>query len=182
MFSNELYNAEHRAREQVNERRYITMAAAQQARQLYGDLLTWAWLARVWSALLRRPRRLPTLAEVAGTIAVQGRHALGVRTIPIGRIYGSEGRSKDFDAAFRPTQHHTRARWLSVATAMIEGLAIPPIEVVQLGDRFFVRDGHHRVSVARALGQDEIEASVTIWDATPAPAAETLECQAVAMV
>ena len=181
MFTNELYNAEHRAREQVNDRRHVRMAAARQAHQLYGDLQTRALLAQLWWALRRRPRGLPTLAEVAKTSAVQGRHALGVRTIPVRRILGSEGRSKDFDAAFRPIQHHTRVRWLSVATAMIQGLAIPPIEVVQLGDRFFVRDGHHRVSVARALGQDEIEAIVTIWDAIPAPVTAASECRTAAL-
>ena len=178
MFTNELYGAEHRAREQVRDRRHIRVAAAQQARQLYADRRARASLARVWSWLLRRPRRMPTLAEVAGGSAVHGRHALGVRTVPVGRIVGSEGRSQDFDAAFRPIQNHTRARWLSVAMAMIQGLAIPPIEVVQLGDRYFVRDGHHRVSVAHALGQDEIEAVVTVWAVATAPEPEALECPA----
>ena len=57
-----------------------------------------------------------------------------------------------------------RDRWVRVATAMIQGLALPPIDIIQVGDQFFVRDGHHRVSVARALGQVEIEAHVTVWE------------------
>jgi hypothetical protein len=55
-------------------------------------------------------------------------------------------------------------RWLSVARALEKGVALPPVELIQLGDRYFVRDGHHRISVARAMRQDEIEATVTVLE------------------
>ena len=71
----------------------------------------------------------------------------------------------DFDAQFRPTQTHSQGRWLSVATARLQGVPLPPVELIQVGDTYFVRDGHHRVSVARALGELDIDAEVRVWRA-----------------
>jgi hypothetical protein len=86
-----------------------------------------------------------------------------VQTVAIGQIRGSEGRCEDFDSSFQPLKEHAEERWVSVARAQLRGLSLPPIELIQLGDVYFVRDGHHRISVAAALGQQEIDAVVTIW-------------------
>jgi hypothetical protein len=55
------------------------------------------------------------------------------------------------------------SRWLRVAAARDQGKVLPPVVLVQVGDVYFVRDGHHRISVARALGQLDIEAEATVW-------------------
>jgi hypothetical protein len=55
------------------------------------------------------------------------------------------------------------SRWLRIAAARDQGKVLPPVVLVQVGDVYFVRDGHHRISVARALGQQDIEAQVTLW-------------------
>ena len=68
---------------------------------------------------------------------------------------------REFDRSFRPTSHRVRRRWQGIATAMRRGDDMPPIEVYRVGDLHFVIDGHHRVSVARQLGLDKIDASVT---------------------
>jgi hypothetical protein len=81
--------------------------------------------------------------------------------VPICQIRGSEGRCSDFDRNFNPLQDHNRVRWLRIAAARQRGRSLPPVELVQVGDFYFVRDGHHRVSVARALGQPFIAARVT---------------------
>ena len=81
------------------------------------------------------------------------------------RIQGSEGRCRDFDRGFAPLQDHTRERWLSVAVAWLQGHALPAVDLVEVGELYFVRDGHHRISVARALGCVDIDASVTVWEA-----------------
>lgn len=88
---------------------------------------------------------------------------LGIQTVPIRRIGGSEGRCNDFDRFFRPLQDNTRERWLSVWRAFVNGFPLPPVELVRVGENYFVRDGHHRISVAAALGQLEIEAHVVEW-------------------
>ena len=81
----------------------------------------------------------------------------------LGQIRGSEGRCQDFDVAFHPLKQHAEERWVSVARAQLRGLGLPPIELIQVGEVYFVRDGHHRISVAAALGQQEIDAVVTVW-------------------
>jgi hypothetical protein len=56
--------------------------------------------------------------------------------------------------------------WLSVAVARQRGKSLPPVKLIQVGDVYYVQDGHHRISVARALGQRDIEAEVTVWQVT----------------
>lgn len=97
---------------------------------------------------------------VAGTVHFH-RHA-GTRTVSICRIRGSESRAGDFDCDFNPLHDHNRGHWLSVATARQRGKTLPPVALIQVGDLFFVRDGHHRISVARTLGQSAIEATVEV--------------------
>jgi hypothetical protein len=131
--------------------------------RLYAAALNRARLRRVWSALTGRPHRLLDLAAVQAQCDVRQRYDAGIRTVPIRQIRGSEGRSRDFDADFRPLRVHTRQRWSGVAGALWRGLALPPVTLIQIGGIYFVRDGHHRISVARAFGQPDIEAEVTIW-------------------
>jgi hypothetical protein len=112
-------------------------------------------------SLSRRPAAMPTLDDVRGDLAISERRALGLRTIPLQQIIGSEGRSSDFDRRFQPRSPHLEERWSRVAQAMSQGVALPPITVYKLGERYFVSDGNHRVSVARHRGQDQIGAYVT---------------------
>ncbi|MEO6060839.1 MAG: hypothetical protein ABIQ99_02750 [Thermoflexales bacterium] len=58
----------------------------------------------------------------------------GLQIVPIDAIRGSIGRAANFDAGFYPKNENTRDRWLSIATAVIRGDALPPIDVVQIGD------------------------------------------------
>jgi hypothetical protein len=118
---------------------------------------------RFWSTGSRDSRRLLDLSEIEGTCRVDARCYAGLHTVPIEQIRGSEGRSKDFDRDFHPLQDHCKGRWLRVAAARDQDKVLPPVVLVQVGDVYFVRDGHHRISVARALGQLDIEAEVTVW-------------------
>jgi hypothetical protein len=85
---------------------------------------------------------------------------VGQRTVLLKEIIGSESRSGDFDAHFHPRRAHIEERWIAVAKARLMGLALPPVDLVQVGEGYYVRDGHHRVSVARALGEAYIDAIV----------------------
>jgi hypothetical protein len=93
---------------------------------------------------------------------VAGSSYAGIRPVSINKITGSEGRSADFDADFLPLHERTRDRWISIAKARLSGRGLPPVELVQVGDAYYVRDGHHRISVARALGEEAIDAEVTV--------------------
>jgi hypothetical protein len=118
---------------------------------------------QLWAGLTGRSRGLLALGEVGETSPSETRSGGGVRMVNISEIQGSESRSADFDRDFNPLQNHTEGRWLSVAQARQQGKTLPPVALIQVGDLYFVRDGHHRLSVARALGQKAIEATVEVW-------------------
>jgi hypothetical protein len=114
------------------------------------------------SALTRRSRCLLALEEMEAAHAARTLQDAGIQVVPIRHIRGSESRSSDFDRDFNPLHDYNRRRWLNVATARRRGKALPPVKLIQVGDVYFVRDGHHRISVARALGQRSIEARVLV--------------------
>ena len=122
-----------------------------------------SWFYKVWALLTRRSSRMLDLKKVKATASIRNRHYQGIRTVPLDQIRGSENRADDFDAHFNPVRLYNRLRWVNVATAMLQDIILPPVELIKLGDTYFVRDGHHRISAARALGQKDIEAIVTKW-------------------
>jgi hypothetical protein len=130
----------------------------QQAQLLWQHAHDRAWLRR----LMRGTRPLRSLSEI--TPDVHGSHYAGTQTVALDRIQGSENKSADFDATFRPLNEASEGRWRNMATAWLRGEVLPPVDLVQIGDTYFVRDGHHRISVARALGREYIDATVTVWD------------------
>jgi hypothetical protein len=134
--------------------------------------------ARVTDRMLRRTRgacRLPGLDEVTGPLGYRGERRLGLETIRLATIVGTLDARPDFDCRFRPASHRVRPRWERLALAQLRGEPIPPIDVYRVGDLHFVVDGHHRVSIAAATGQDTIDAYVTeILTSAPAPAASFL--------
>lgn len=130
---------------------------------LYNKVHSQGQWGRIWSKLTGRSRRLLSLDEVKTCCAVRTRAAAGMQTVSIEQIQGSEGRSRDFDRNFNPLRHSSRERWVSIALARQEDKPLPAVQLIQVGDIYFVRDGHHRISVARALGQQHIDAEVTVW-------------------
>jgi hypothetical protein len=99
--------------------------------------------------------------EVVEALGREGERALGLQTIELDSIVGTVDRTRDFDREFRPTTPRLRERWERIAAAQRRGDPLPPIDVYRVGGLHFVRDGHHRASVARALGLSTIEAQVT---------------------
>lgn len=122
---------------------------------------TWSRLAR--RLHLRRDHESELLGfdEVVGPLGRTGQRELGLQTVDIDTIIGSVDRVGDFDRWFRPRPPVDRRRWIDLDRAGRAGAIIPPIEVYRVGHSHFVRDGHHRVSVARAHGQRSIDAFVT---------------------
>lgn len=126
-----------------------------------------AAVAKMWAALSGRKSTLLDLNEVEKVVRVGNRHHAGIQAVPVHKIVGSLGRCKDFDAAFNPLNETTRDRWLSVARARLLGIPLPPVVLIRVGERYFVRDGHHRISVARSFGEQAIDAEVTVWEVLP---------------
>jgi len=105
-----------------------------------------------------------SFSEVVDALGRRGERSLGAQVIPLDAIVGSVDKVRDFDRRFRPTSGRSRQRWENMAQKTRRGESFPPIDVYKLGNLYFVRDGHHRVSVARALGTKSIEAYVTEID------------------
>jgi hypothetical protein len=99
--------------------------------------------------------------EVVEALGKRGERRLGLQTIELDSIAGTVDRTREFDRSFRPTSRRVRRRWEGIAKAMRRGEGMPPIDVYRVGELHFVEDGHHRVSVARQLGLEVIEANVT---------------------
>jgi hypothetical protein len=121
-------------------------------------------LARLAAALRRHPddvNHILPFEEVARALGRIGERRLGEQVIPLDSIVGTVDRTREFDRSFRPTSTRVRERWQRINLAQRKGEAMPPIDVYRIGELHFVKDGHHRVSVARALGYKDISAFVT---------------------
>ena len=120
-----------------------------------------ASIQEVIARVMGRSNQLLSYDDVAKKLRLQSRTERGLKNIPLDAIVGSVGRYTDFTRTFLPLQDSDRERWASVKAAMVTGAGLPPIEVYQVGDVYFVLDGNHRVSIARQEGLKSIEAYVT---------------------
>jgi hypothetical protein len=147
----------------VPVRAYAPLAAMvfdEQVRADYDFARLKASWRRIVSRLARRRNELLHFEEVRRQLRAQGQHYAGMRSVPLAAIVGSIGRYRDFDSAFLPRQGQTRSRWLNIDRAHYEDLELPPVELYGIGETYFVRDGNHRVSVARERGQEFVDAVV----------------------
>jgi hypothetical protein len=120
-----------------------------------------AFLREAANLIARRPNELVSFDAVRHSLVAYGSSYRGIQTVPIEQIVGSAtNRYTDFDRAFLPAQVRTKSRWKRIDQLRMAGEELPPIQLYKLGDLYFVRDGHHRVSVARQMGQAFIDAEV----------------------
>jgi hypothetical protein len=137
-----------------------------------------AFLRDAGAVLRQKTRPLLSYDEVRRAAGLENQAYGGLQEVPIADVRGSVGRLKDFDAAFLPLGPQLRSRWAQLDEAMRRGEPIPPIEVYHLGGVYFVKDGHHRVSVARRLRWKTIPARV-IEVRTRAPLAGDMDAAAL---
>lgn len=141
------------------------------------DLLTRAQVREDWDRARRqalweavvdvltgRSGELVPLDEIKTRLNVRGSHYRGLQHVPLDKIVGSEGRYADFDRRFLPRRDTAADRWMNIDSAQYQDVYLPPVELYQIGDIYFVKDGNHRVSVARQRGQKDIDAFVTEYD------------------
>lgn len=118
-------------------------------------------LAGLLDLLRRESHEILAFNDVRACLHVRGQRALGLQVVKVSDIVGSEGRYHDFDRQFRPRASVAEHRWTGIERAMITGQNLPAISLYKMGDVYFVRDGNHRVSVARQLGYSVLDADVT---------------------
>ena len=132
-----------------------------QAREDFARARRKAFFQSIGALLARRSRELVPLDEVRARLNIRGSAYRGLQQVPVTKIVGSEGRYSDFDRQFLPRQTKTQQRWQSVDIGHYEENPLPPVDLYKIGEVYFVKDGNHRVSVARERGQSEIDAYVT---------------------
>ena len=121
------------------------------------------WLAhvtRLVQALRRRPNTLYDYNQLRQQVTLYEQHDGGVQIVPVRQIVGSVGRAGDFNRKFQPTHKGIRNRWEQVAKAIYSGVNLPVVELLKVGELYFVEDGHHRLSVMRHQGLEYIDAHV----------------------
>jgi hypothetical protein len=129
-----------------------------------------AYLATRLVRRLTTGRSRPSRPRALDGVAALSWRAGRLRVIPLPAVIGTVEMTHDFDARFRPAAPHLAARWQHVALAHRRGVALPPVSVIECPEGYYVLDGRHRVSVARALGHRDIEAWVSRVVPVGAPA------------
>jgi regulator of sigma D len=120
-----------------------------------------AFWEEILSLITRHQNELMNFDEVRSRLHLHEEHYLGIQDVPLDQIVGSVGRYRDFTATFLPKNNKMKERWSRVYAVAHSLEGPPPIELYKVGDAYFVRDGNHRVSVARQVGAQSIEAHVT---------------------
>jgi hypothetical protein len=120
-----------------------------------------AFWRKVLKMLSGENNELLPFDSVREQLPLKGQHYIGLKQVPIDQIVGSLGRYRDFDRAFLPLQKRTKSRWISIDRAHYQEVELPPVDLYKMGEVYFVKDGNHRVSVARERGQAFIDAYVT---------------------
>ena len=132
-----------------------------------------AFVNDIVAFLLGRDNDLLSFSEVQRSLRLSTQWYVGVRPVEVTKVVGSANRHRDFDRSFLPRNAHSAERWKRVDRAHHERVRLPPPLLLKVGDFYFVYDGHHRTSVARAHGVAIIRADVIEYD-THAPLNDNL--------
>lgn len=132
------------------------------ANDRFEDVWRHEQINRLYERLTKRQKTLIPFAPIHSRLFYPSGINQGVREIPVNRIVGSLSRASEFDRDFRPLYKEQRERWANV-WRLHKREGWEPILVHQIGDLYFVEDGHHRTSVARDLGLETIEAIVIAY-------------------
>ncbi len=137
------------------------MGLEQLASSDYERAISRGFSRQVLNWLTGTDNKLLPFDEVRARLPMSGQFYRGLHQVEIDKIVGSIGRYRDFDRVFLPIQRTTKDRWISINKAHYRQEPLPPVELYKIGEIYFVKDGNHRVSVARQRGQVFIDAFVT---------------------
>ncbi len=130
----------------------------------FNNVWTRSFFKSIYKKLKREDDCLPSLEDIVDITHARNERYIGLREIPVENIIGSEGRYEDFNQGFLPKKGALKSRWSAIHRIMEEDGNLPPITVFKIDDYYWVRDGNHRVSVAKERGQLYIDAEVSEYD------------------
>lgn len=140
------------------------MAFDQMANQDFERAVFKGFWRKILTLLKGENNELLPFDEIRAQLPIRGQHDIGMQEVPIDKIVGSVGRYHDFDRAFLPIQTRTKDRWVNIDKAHYAQVPLPAVELFKIGEIYFVKDGNHRISVARDRGQVFVDAHVTEID------------------
>ena len=122
-----------------------------------------AALDRFWAGIRGESLDLLAYDEVSSKLRAVSQTNLGLQEVALKNIIGSVNRTSDFDRNFRPLSDGDSTRWADVKAAMTSPFTagVPPVTLYKIGEAYFVMDGNHRISIAKEMGLDSVEAYVT---------------------
>jgi hypothetical protein len=128
----------------------------------FENVYTRGFFRRILSLMTGRSdkTRLLSFDEVRKAIRCHDESYGGMQTVPVDAIVGSLGRYNDFDREFLPLRRQSKERWRSIDEAYYQDVVLPPVQLYKVGDVYFVKDGNHRVSVAKERGIAYVDAEV----------------------
>jgi hypothetical protein len=138
------------------DRSYLDM----KARDDFNKAKHRATIAMILNALTPRKQQLMSLQDVRKLVKPKNETYRGMQVVELEKIVGSEGRYRDFSKEFLPRYEYLRKRWEGIDKAHLKNIILPPIKLYKIGEIYFVRDGNHRVSVAKLQGVRNIDAEV----------------------
>ncbi len=131
-----------------------------QAKEDFNRARNKAFIHELQNLLAPDKKKLLSFHDVKKILKPKNEVYVGMQSVPIEKIVGSEGRYRDFDKHFLPKSAYLRQRWERVDEAHLSDVTLPPIQLYEIGNMYFVRDGNHRVSVAKAQGVEFIDAEI----------------------
>jgi hypothetical protein len=134
--------------------------AVRSAQQHFLSVKRKSWWRQKFALLAGRCNRLKELSQLREHNSIVNIHLLGIQPVDINCIVGSENRADDFDDRFLPVKNHNSKRWIKIAELMLLNVTLPAVDLIKVNDIYYVRDGHHRISVAKHFGQKHIDANI----------------------
>ncbi len=150
-----------RTRHSSRSNRFSRTYFRSQADEDFNRVKAKALVGQIISFLKNKEDSLLAFEEVRSLLKAGDEESRAPQLVPVSLIVGSEGRYRDFTRGFLPKSRALRERWTRIDEAYTRGCPLPPVELYKLGGVYFVRDGNHRVSVAKSRGLRYIEANVT---------------------
>ncbi len=135
-----------------------------QARDDFNKARSKATISHILYAMTPERQKLLSLGDIRKLIKPKSETYIGMKAVDIDLIVGSEGRYNDFNRTFLPKKEFIRNRWESIDKAHLKSVILPPIKLYEISGSYFVRDGNHRVSVAKLQGVHSIDAEVIRLD------------------
>jgi len=146
----------------ISETLFPETISIEQPLRMFREMFAHGLQHKFWAKLKRQHFSLLELEELLKDHPARASHYAGIQTVNIDRIQGTLNKASEFDAEFNPMQVRSRAHWIDIALERLRGHDLPPVDLIQVEGIYYVRDGHHRISVSRAMGQAYIDAEVTI--------------------